>query len=206
MLFSKAGSCTSYCTCNSVYGLFLTDDALMKSLFKIVELLLPNTDLELAISITGMVRAALIMIFTLILLRAMRDIGRELEVKGLSLRCRTMMIWTVVLYTARIIFSSASLTNLLPPIVTLILYIVVIIGEIAVVVLNLAIIYTCYMYICLPSDLKPKGEKPSRFAFVNEYRRRREEREAREREERRKQLAEKRRLAEASGKGTKKKK
>ena len=39
MLFSKAGSCTSYCTCNSVYGLFLTDDALMKSLFKIVELL-----------------------------------------------------------------------------------------------------------------------------------------------------------------------
>ena len=74
------------------------------------------------------------------------------------------------------------LTSFLPVLVSAFLYLAVIIGMIILIIMNLTVIYGCYMSICMPEDLEPKPDKPSRFAFVNEYRRRQEERRAEEAE------------------------
>lgn len=138
-------------------------------------------------------RAILICALTVILLRAMHDIAKELEVEKVPMKCRTMTVWTVLLYVVQILLESTLLTSILPPQVSTILYIVVVIGMLIVVGANLTIIYSCYMRICLTEDLAPKEEKPSRFGFVNEYRRRRDERRAAEQEEYRRKLEERKR-------------
>ena len=62
-----------------------------------------------------------------------------------------------------------------------------IVGTLVLIVMNLTVIYSCYMRICMPGDEHMK-DKPSRFAFVNEYRARQAEREAEAMAERMKQL------------------
>ena len=117
----------------------------------------------------------------------MGDIAKSLEVEGVPLRCRTMTIWTMILYILDILFESSMLTPLLPNEAIMIFYVVVIIGLLLLPIVNLTIIYSCYMHICLPEDLD-STPKPSRFGFINEFRRRREEKRKREEEEYRRRM------------------
>ena len=138
-------------------------------------------------------RAVVLCAFTVIMLRAMHDIAKELEVEKVPLKSRLMIIWTFVVYGAYILLETPLLTSLLPAQVSAALYLVTFIGLVVVVIANLTVIYSCYMRICMPEDLEPKPEKPSRFKFINEYRRRRDERRAEEAEAERRRLEEKRR-------------
>ena len=177
--------------------------ALPFAAFSLVELLLGAFSLfgggenELTVSILGILRSLLLAAFTVILLRAMHDIAKELEVDKVPLKARTMIVWTLLVYGMNILFQTTSLSALLPTEINAFLYLFVVVGTIVVVIANLSIIHSCYVYICMPEDLepKPKEKKPSRFAFINEFRRRREEHQAelaRAEEERRRRRAEKR--------------
>ena len=55
------------------------------------------------------------------------------------------------------------------------LSLITILATIALIIANLTVIYSTYMRICMPGDEELK-DKPSHFAFVNEYRARKEER------------------------------
>ncbi|MBR2930373.1 MAG: hypothetical protein IKC32_04005 [Clostridia bacterium] len=145
------------------------------------------------ITYTAIARSVVICILTVLLLRAMREIAISVELERVPLRCRTMTIWTMLLYALNVLLQSPAITSALPDGVAAGLYLTYFIGVVIVVILNLSIIYTCYMRICMPEDLEGKKEKPSRFAFINEYRRRRDERAAKEREEALARLEEKRR-------------
>ena len=138
-------------------------------------------------------RAVVLCAFTVIVLRALYDISSELDVEKLPLKCRLMTIWTFVVYGVYILLETPLITNLLPMEVTAALYLVTLIGLIVVVISNLTLIYACYMRICMPEDLEPKPEKPSRFKFINEYRERRDERRREEMEAERRRLEEKKR-------------
>ena len=151
------------------------------------------SELSLLISIIGAVRAIALAMLTVLMLRGMHDIARELEVGKVPLKCRTMIVWTLIVYGLYIISETNALIGILPEIVATVLIAGVLIGLVLVPIINLTIIHSCYVYICMPEDLEPKEQNPSRFAFVNEYRRRRDERrreeaeeEARRREEKRK--------------------
>ncbi len=147
------------------------------------QMLYPTDNMQTVISYLGIARAIILCAFTILMLRAMHDISKELDVGRLPLKCRTMTVWTAVLYVAEILLESTIITNIIPAEATAVLYIAVIIGMLVVVISNLTVIYSCYMHICMPEDLEPKPEKPSRFGFINEYRRRRDEKRAREAEE-----------------------
>ena len=128
-------------------------------------------------------RSIIIAVLTLNMLQAMYAIAVELDVGKVPLKCRTMAIWTMLLYGAEILFETPFISNLIPDGASAVVYLVIIIGMIVVVISNLTIIYSCYMQICMPEDLVEKPQRPSRFAFVNEYRRRKAEREAAEQAE-----------------------
>lgn len=169
------------------------------SLFGLAELIIglmnmffPTDVITSVVSIVSIARAVVIGLLTLLLLRAMEDIARSLDVERIPARCRTMTVWTMILYTVQILFESALLNSILPKEAISIIYMAVILGMLVLPIVNLTIIYGCYMHICLPSDLEHKP-KPSRFAFINEFRRRREEKQRREEEEYRRRLEEKRR-------------
>ncbi len=169
----------------SVFGLIELPLGLMNMFF-------PGDTLTTVVSLTSIIRAIIICLYTVLLLRAMGEIARSLEVERIPTRCRTMTVWTMVLYMSEILFESSILNPILPKEAISVIYIAIILGLLILPIVNLTIIYGCYMRICLPKDLDPKP-KPSRFAFINEFRRRREEKRKREEEEYRRRLEEKRR-------------
>ena len=67
---------------------------------------------------------------------------------------------------------------------------ITILATIALIIVNLSVIYTAYMRICMPGDENIDKDKPSKFAFVNEYRARKAERERETAEKRAKLMKE----------------
>lgn len=134
----------------------------------------------LTVSILGIIRSVLVATLTVLLLRGMHDIAKELEVDKVPLKSRTMVVWTLIVYGMNILMQTTSVSALLPNEVNAFLYLFVVVGTIVVVIANMSIIHSCYVYICMPEDLDPtpKEKKPSRFGFINEFRRRREEHRA----------------------------
>lgn len=164
--------------------------ALGELVFGIIDLF-SSADMTVAVTYVAMAHSLALGVFTIFMLIGMRDICKQLDVEKIPLKCRTMIIWSSVLYATNILLQTPVLTDLLPPELSAALYIAVIAGMIIVVAVNLSIIYGCYMRICMPEDLVPKPEKPSRFAFVNEYRRRNEEKQIAEAEALRRKFEEK---------------
>ncbi|MBR7116256.1 MAG: hypothetical protein IKC87_00920 [Clostridia bacterium] len=148
-------------------------------------------DLGAVITYVSMARYVILAVFTAFLLRAIYGIATELDVEGLPMKCKTMTVSSMLVYLLLLLLSTPMLTNLLLPAVNAVLYLVALIGNIVILISNLTIIYTCYMRICMPEDLKEKEEKPSRFEFINEFRRRRKEREAERAEKEKRRLEEK---------------
>lgn len=164
--------------------------ALGELVFGIIKLFMPNK-LVMAVTYIGMIRAFVLAIFTVLLLRACQEICEKLDVGAIPKRCRVMTVVSVLIYGLDILLATPLITNFLPILLSASLYLVVIIGMIVIVIMNLTIIYGCYMNICMPEDLEPKPQKPSRFAFVNEYRRRQEEKKLEEAEAARRRFEEK---------------
>ena len=147
--------------------------------FGIIMLFSPAS-LAAAVAYVGMLRSFVLAIFTVLLLLSCQEICEKLEVKKIPERCRVLRGFAIGIYGANILLQTPLLTSVLPVIASAFLYLAVIIGVIILIIMNLAVIYGCYMSICLPEDLEGKPQKPSRFAFVNEYRRRQDEKRAEE--------------------------
>ena len=130
------------------------------AIFGLVELVLGGLDLFGIISVSGfsnymsIVRAVILCLFTVLLLRAMLSIAKELEVKDLPVKCAAMSIWTVLYYVAEISFNTGFLANLIPDSAISVIYLVLIIASIMLPIANLTAIFSCYRWICLPEDLE----------------------------------------------------
>lgn len=173
------------------------------SLFALVELIFGSLslfgakDTELTVSILGIIRSVIVATLTVLILRAMHDIAKDLDVEKVPFKSRTMVVWTLLVYGMNILMQTTSISAFLPAEINAFLYLFVVVGTIVVVIANMSIIHSCYVYICMPEDLHPtpKEKKPSRFGFINEFRRRREEHRAEvaaAEAERRRKIAEKR--------------
>ena len=170
----------------SVYGF-------IELIFAILELFemfyLPSS----AINYVAIFRAAIICIMTMLILRGIYKLAKELDVERLPLSCRTAMVWTLVVYIVKILLETTILTSLLPAEAIAVLYLVMLFAILAITVYLLVIIYTAYMHICRESDLKPKEKKASPFGFINDFNEKRDERRREEEEEYRRDREEKER-------------
>ena len=157
----------------------------------VVLLFSPTNALSSTTQILAMSRSLIVCLLTMLMLAGIKSISAEVELEKVPERAKYMMVLTPIIYGICILLEAEWIINSLPPIAAPILALIAIFGALTIALLNLILIHTCYARICMPEDEDNSRPKPSRFAFVNEYRRRKEEKEAAEEAERRRRLAEK---------------
>lgn len=129
-------------------------------------------------------RYLLILALTVALLWGVRTMAKEVELTKLSERIDCILIVPVLANLMMAVLSIKPLITGMQTQTALGLTLIALTLFLVSVGLVLYSIYTAYMRICLPEDVD-MPERPSRFAFINRYRQRRDERaaeEARERE------------------------
>ena len=154
-------------------------------------------DSALLTSILRIAHSILVGTLTVLILKGIRDVAKEVDLKVIPQKADRLAITAVVIYTAWIVLQVP--LSFIDGRVLQVIYVMTIFATLLLIAVNLSVIYSCYMRICMPGDEELK-DKPSRFAFVNEYRARKAEKE-REENERRIALLKER---AAKKKGTKK--
>ena len=137
------------------------------------------------VSVMCIVRCLIIGALTVLMLKGIEDVSREVDIENLPAKASRLTVATVVTYALWIILEAP--LSFIDDYVLAVLSLVTILATLALIIINLTLIYTCCMKICMPGDEDITRDKPSRFAFVNEYRAKKAEREeelARERAER----------------------
>ncbi len=138
--------------------------------------MLPALDLSAVMWIRPILRHGIICITTFLMLIGMRDVAREVELPLVAGRCERNFYITGAVYVLNVFSEIAGLASVFDPQILAFIYLAVTLATIATVTLNLISIYSCYMRICMPGDDLDKV-KESRFGFINEMRRHREEKE-----------------------------
>lgn len=136
----------------------------------------PTLNIELFVTVTSMVRYILVGILTLYILLGIIDIAKEVDLPVLVKRGKILIPLTFIIYP---ILAILSIPNLFGD--TKVLQIIsfsALIFLFCKIIAMLVTIYSAYMQICMPEDNIDKGEKPSRFGFVNRYREHKAEKEA----------------------------
>ncbi len=121
-------------------------------------------------------RSAIVGATSVFMLMGIREVAHEVEVGKLVRKCTNLIPVTMLLYFMWIILELP--LGFLGDYVPAVLSFITIIATIIIIIANLTAIYGAYMHICMPGDENPLKEKPSKFAFVNNYRARRAERDA----------------------------
>ena len=141
----------------------------------------------LLVSFMSITRSLTVGTLTVLMLKGIEDVAKEVNIADLPTKASRLTIITAVTYTAWIILEAplSFMDNYVLGVISLL----TILATIALLIVNLTVIYSCYMRICMPGNEKI-GDKPSKFAFVNEYRARKAERDKEAAEKRLKQLKE----------------
>ncbi len=116
------------------------------------------------------------------MLYAIRAIAKETEVKKISDRAVRNFVF-LCLYGG-VVGVSYLCMDVKNPTILATLTIAMWLLYFAVIFLDLALIFSCYRWICDEDDVEME-QRPSRFAFINEYRRQRDEKQAQREEKRR---------------------
>ena len=138
-------------------------------------------DSPFIVSFTSILRSICIGLLTVLILKGIEEIAKEVELEDVPTKASRLVIITAVTYTAWIILEAR--LSFINNYVLGVLSFITIVATIALIIVNLTVIYTCYMRICMPGD-ESLTDKPSRFAFVNEYRARKTERDREDAEKR----------------------
>ena len=142
------------------------------------------------VSVMSIVRCAAIGVLTALMLKGIEDVAREVDIEDLPQKASRLAIISAVIYSLWIAFEAplSFMGDFIPALLSL----VIMLATIALIIVNLTVIYSCYMKICMPGDEDNSREKTSRFEFVNEYRARKAEREAEVARQREKLIKERR--------------
>lgn len=130
------------------------------------------------VSIMSVVRCMTVGILTVLILKGIEDVAKEVEVENLPTKASRLAMLTAVIYALWIILEAP--IPFVKDIILATLSLITLLATIALIIVNLSVIYTCYMRICMPGNENIDKEKPSKFAFVNEYRAKKAEREKEE--------------------------
>ncbi len=150
----------------------------------------------LLVSLMSVIRCMAVGLLTVMMLKGIEEVSREVEIENLPVKASRLAIATAVAYSLWIALEAP--LSFINDYVLAVLALITMLATIAIIIVNLTVIYSCYMRICMPGSEDISKEKPSRFAFVNEYRARKAERD----EETARQRAEllKKRLEKKKGK------
>ncbi len=137
---------------------------------------------SLFVSLMSAGRSIIVCAVTVTLLRGIYAVAQEVDISELMRKARLRGIYAALVYALWLILELP--LDFLPITLLAIMSFVTIIATLIVTVLILSTIYTAYMRICMPGDEDVMKDKPSRFAFVNEMKKRQNERAEKEAAER----------------------
>ena len=123
------------------------------------------------VSVISIVRYSLIALLSVFIFLGMRDVANEVGLRTLSIKCERLFYMTVPIYSISIILEALALSGLFNASILTAVGIITLVCNVALTILALVCIYSCYMRICMPGEKKDKPEKESRFSFVNAFRR-----------------------------------
>jgi len=113
---------------------------------------------------------------TVMLLYGIKDVAKEVDVQKTAKRATAGIIISFPVFISCIAEKTASLFFEEPPMALVIVRIIAYLALLVHLVITLWTIYSAYMYICMPEEQNAEYvEKPSRFGFVNSFRKRQEE-------------------------------
>lgn len=136
----------------------------------------PGLDFSAIVWLRPILRHGIICITSFLMLIGMRDVAEEVGLPIIANRCVRNFYITGIVYVLNVFLEIAGLVSILGPQILAYLYFGATIATMVTIILNLISIYSCHMRICMPGD-DVDTEKESRFGFVNEMRRHREEKE-----------------------------
>ncbi|MBQ7379927.1 MAG: hypothetical protein IJW70_09675 [Clostridia bacterium] len=128
-------------------------------------------------AVVSMVESVLILCFHFSLLRTVRGFASELELPAIAKRADWGLWLVSIQSTCYVVALILELASMELQLFSLIAFLLQFVWS----VYNMINIFTCYMYICPEGD-EDMERKPSRFAFVNEFREKMDERDRRARE------------------------
>ncbi len=148
--------------------------ALAEFVIRIISMLTAKDPDYITSSLITIVRYIFVGLIAFLIMLGIEKLARELEIKNLGDRARNMKIANTAVYSLSALLNIPSLDKLFGGSETAIQAlaitgVVLLLISFAVTAISLTAIYGAYMHICMPEDLVYK-EKPSRFGFVNRYR------------------------------------
>ena len=131
---------------------------------------------ELLISVFAIVKCILAGALTLLSLWGMRDVSCEVGLSELSEKCMRTGVLALPVYVLNLTLEVLGLFSLEKFSALVVISVISIVLTLTLEVIVLLRIYSCYMRICMPEEKDADmEEKPSRFGFVNAFRRHEDE-------------------------------
>ncbi len=127
-------------------------------------------------SLISVIRYILIALLSLFLLYGMRDVANEVKLRTLAIKCERVGYMTIPIYALSAILELLGLFGVFGAKIFTVLGVITLVCNIALIVMTLICIYSCYMRICMPGESDTE-EKKSRFGFVNAIRKHEEEKQ-----------------------------
>ena len=134
-------------------------------------------------------RCLIILVISVLILRTLEALAREVGVEKVPARARFMEFAAFAVFALYIICTAPKIAGLIG---TPALYAVAILLYLLFIGYTLYLTYVCYMQICMPGEENGKVQAPSRFGFINRMREEKIERERAEYEARVRRIQEKR--------------
>ncbi len=133
---------------------------------------------ETVVSVISLIRYALLAILTVFVTLGMSEVANEVKLRVLAIKCERVFYMTIPIYAVSALLEAISISGILDFKIITAIGIIALICNLALTILALICIYSCYMRICMPGD-DEKMDKPknSRFAFVNAFRKHEEEKQ-----------------------------
>ena len=155
----------------SVFGIFELAFAILEMFFS-VEIPSPLG------AVIGAFKYLLIGSVTYFMLRGMKDVSREVGIKPLSYKCEQTSYLVFPIYGVSVILEILGIFSIFDAKILSVIAAFCIVTSLVLTVMVLYCTYSCYAKICMPNQKDTSDEeKPSRFGFVNAFRRHEEEKQ-----------------------------
>ncbi len=129
----------------------------------VINSFMPIGGISYILTASAIVRHMLIFTLTFFMLTGLRDLAEEVDISTLVVRCKRNIYFAVPIYSLSILLEAGELADLISPKIIVTLYFVSLVLTVAIIILNLMVIYGAHMRIYVPEDEKKKKKK-SRLA------------------------------------------
>ena len=144
-------------------------------LVKAAMMIFTITEPPLYTSIVGAIRYGVLLVLTYFILSGIREVASEVKLHVLSDKAARCMLLTLIIYSVNILLELIGIFEFASYVLNYFAVIMIVL-TLTLLVINLTVIYSSYMRICMPGD-EERGELPSRFGFINAFRRHEEEKQ-----------------------------